>query len=145
MVIYNIFYCLKCKTPIYCPKTQKTKQCPICHKRITLKNVNILKSVNKVQDAIYIVQNLKLPNEVKQELNTHPKKPAPSRSRREKFLDVIREFEKKMLDNPIDEKALLEKGKLAGFSEKWIIKHLFELEKSGHLIRPQKNHLKFII
>ena len=145
MVIYKIFYCPRCKIPLYCPQTQKTKQCPKCEKRIMLKTVNILKNVNNLQDAIYIVQNIKVPKEIRKIIEQSTKKSPLTKNKKERFLDLIRIFQKKSESHIVDEKFFLEEAKSAGFSEKWISMQLFEFEKSGRLIRPQKNCLEFII
>jgi len=110
-----------------------------------LKTVNILKNVNNLQDAIYIVQNIKVPKEIRKKIEQSTKKSPLTKNKKERFLDLIRIFQKKSESHIVDEKFFLEEAKLAGFSEKWISMQLFEFEKSGRLIRPQKNCLEFII
>lgn len=145
MVIYNIFYCSKCKTPLYCPKSQKTKQCPTCNKRITLKKANVLKTVDNLQNAIYIVQNIKLPQEVRQIIKERSEKAPTPKSKREKFLDFIGRLQEKYLSNEIEKDVVVKEAITVGFTEDWISKQLLELEREGRLIHPRKNRIQFII
>lgn len=110
-----------------------------------LKKVNVLKTVNNLQDAVYIIQNIKLPQEVRHIIKrVSEKSPAP-KSKREKFLEFIGKLQEKYFSQEIDEDFIVEEAKIVGFSEDWITKQLFELERDGRLIRPRKNRLQFII
>ncbi|MFX1295561.1 MAG: DUF1922 domain-containing protein [Promethearchaeota archaeon] len=145
MPTYKLFYCPHCKTLLYCPQTQKSKKCLKCFKRIEVKRVKILRITNSVQDAIYIVQNLKLPPEIRQQLINSPKKSSKSKSKKEKFFDLIREIQKVSLNNIINETIFLKKVEQAGFLKDWILAQLAELEKNGLLFHPQKDYLQFLI
>jgi len=139
---YKIFLCPQCGTPLYCSFIQKTKKCPICQKRIDIKHLKVLKIVDSIQDAIFLVKNLKVPLHVKKEFLNASQKPLHFKSTKEKFIDLI---QKKSINQTINEKIFFKEVKEAGFSEDWVLEQLNELEKQGLLIRPSRETLYFLL
>ncbi len=145
MGYYKIFYCPRCKTLLYCSNQQKTKICPRCQKNIQMKNQNILKTTATTKEAIILIQNLKLPINMRNRDIKSQNSSVEIKSKHDKLLNLIYEIQKNSDQSNISEKSFLVKAKEADLSEDWILAQLMELEKQGLLIRPQKDVLQFLL
>ncbi|MHA1131786.1 MAG: DUF1922 domain-containing protein [Candidatus Helarchaeota archaeon] len=142
---YKIFRCPNCQTLIYCAAHQKTRTCPFCQKIIRLKNQPILKVTNSLKETIFVIQKLKLPPYLRQEISTYQIDSQKSNSKRELFLQKILQIQNQASDQAIDEKLFIEELKNAGFPESWILKQLTKLDKQGLLIHLSKGQIKFLL
>ncbi|NVM53116.1 MAG: DUF1922 domain-containing protein [Candidatus Helarchaeota archaeon] len=145
MTTYKIFHCPRCETLLYCPYIQKTKKCPKCQKKIVIRRMKILKVTNSLKDTIFLIQNLKLPPEIRQKITDSTKNSFILKGKKEKFLDLIRKIQRNSLNQIILENDFIKEAEQAGFSEEWVSIQLAELEKNGLLVHPTKGQLQFII
>ncbi|NVM30586.1 MAG: DUF1922 domain-containing protein [Candidatus Helarchaeota archaeon] len=145
MTFFKIFYCPFCRTLMYCPNTQKTKKCPNCQKGFKIKRLKIIKTTDSVQQAIYIVQALKLPPELRHITIDSKEKSTKIKGKKEKFLDFIQKFQETSTIKKITINSLMKEAEQVGFNKEWVLKQLIELEKLGLLIRPQKDYLQFLL
>ena len=145
MTQYKIFQCPRCGTFLYCPDTQKTKKCPSCQKNFTINRLKILKFTNTLQDAVFLIKNLKVPAEIRDQIYPISEKPLESKSKIDKLFDFIKKTQKASKEKPITDDIFIEEALLAGFSKMWVIKQLEILEKQGLLLRPSEDEIQFII
>lgn len=141
---YIIFRCPKCTTPLYSSETQKTKKCPKCQKNFRLSRLKILRTVDNLQDAIKIVQKIKIPSGLKINFQKQQKLNFQPENKYDNFLELMQRMQKQSSLSPINENFLFEKAKEAGFEEDWIIETLRNLEKEGLIYRPKRDQLMLI-
>lgn len=60
--IFIIFRCPHCFIPQYIKEGQKTRKCPQCNKTINISKVWIRGKTDDIQEAVKIIQSLKLEN-----------------------------------------------------------------------------------
>ena len=145
MTNYKIFYCPRCKTPLYCPHGQKTKKCPQCAKLIQIRRVPILKVTSELDDAIYVAQNLKVPPELRSKVKSSPKQFFTSQSKKDRFLELIQKLQTRSQNQPLDENLFLAEAQQAGLPLDWLTDKIQTLEQQGLLLRPKRGHIQFVL
>lgn|GEM_PF-6714253 len=64
-MVYFIVLCKYCGNPRYVKEGENGFKCMKCHKYMKLNEVRIIAKVESVKDAVYIVKELKLPEELR--------------------------------------------------------------------------------
>jgi DNA replicative helicase MCM subunit Mcm2 (Cdc46/Mcm family) len=141
---YKIFHCPRCRRPLYCPETQKTKKCPKCNKLIPISHQKILKITSSLEDAIFIVQNLALSPELRKTIANSHEKLVKLKSKKDKFWEFLIKLQDEFKNNFINEELFLKEALQQGFSEDWVLKCLIELEKEGLILRPKEGYFQIL-
>jgi len=141
---YKIFHCPRCKRPLYCPESQKTKKCPKCNKSIPINRQKILKITPLIEDAIFIVQNLALSPELRKSIANSHEKSVKLKSKKDKLWEFVIKLQNESENKIINQEHFLREALQQGFSEDWILKQLIELEKEGLLFRPKEGHFQIL-
>jgi len=141
---YKIFQCPRCKRPLYCPETQKTKKCPKCGKNIAINQQKILKLTPSIEDAICIVQNLALSPKLRKNIADSHEKLVRFKSKNDKFWEFLISLQDEFENKIINQEYFLREAINQGFSKDWILKHLIELEKAGLLFYPKEGFFQIV-
>jgi len=141
---YKIFQCPRCKRPLYCPETQKTKKCPKCEKSILINHQKILKITPSIEDAIFIIQNLALSPELRKVIASSHEKSLKLKSKKDKFWELVIKLQNEFENKIISQEYFLRTALQEGFSEDWVLKRLIELEKEGLLFRPKEGYFQIL-
>jgi len=126
---------------LYAPRTQKTKQCIRCKKKINIERAKKIGFYETEQEAISALKFFKVPKDLRkhviEEITDKIDHKPVKLSAIERFKNLLNELSQQNTDGLIDIQELYEKAESIGIEKGTVKKYVEELITTGTLYEPK--------